>query len=334
MSEKKALVTGANGFVGQNVCKELLNNGYKVRAMHRKNSNLSSLKDLDLELIEGDLSDKNSLEKACEGIDYVFHIAALFREAKFPDEMYYKINVDGVKNILDASIKQGIKNFVHCSTNGVLGPCYGKMLNEDAPYHPGDVYQDSKCEGEKLVKKYIKENKIKATIIRPTMIWGEGDMRFLKLFKGIKERRLPIIGSGEYKTHWILVTDLARAFRLCVEKNEAVGQTYLIGGGEIVPLKKVYEEIAKFWGVKVLPFKIPAKPLQFLGDIIERICVPLKIEPPLHRRRVDFFTKDRSFDISKARRELGFIPDHTFEEEVKIVGAWYDKYLKSAVLTK
>ena len=78
-----------------------------------------------------------------------------------------------------------------------------------------------------------------------------------------------------------------------------------------------------------LPFKIPAKPLQILGDIVEKICVPLKIEPPIHRRRVDFFTKDRSFDISKARKELGFMPEHTFEEEVHIVGSWYKEYLET-----
>ncbi len=329
MSDKLALVTGANGYVGQNVVRELLNNGYKVRAMHRKNSNISSIKDLNVELIEGDLIDKDSLDKACDGVDYVFSIAGLFRQAKFPDEMYYKVNVDGIRNLLEASIKHNVKRFIHCSTNGVMGPCYGKVLGEDAPYHPGDVYQDSKCEGEKLVKQYIKDGKINAVIIRPTMIWGPGDMRFLKLFKGIKERKLPIIGSGEFKTHWILGTDLAVAFRLAAEKDEAIGQTYLIGGGEIVPLRKVYEEIAKFWGVKVLPYKIPAKPLQILGDIVEKICVPLKIEPPIHRRRVDFFTKDRSFDISKARKELGFMPEHTFEEEVHIVGSWYKEYLET-----
>ncbi|MGI6680034.1 MAG: NAD-dependent epimerase/dehydratase family protein [Bdellovibrionota bacterium] len=326
-SEKIALVTGANGYVGQNVCRELLHHGYKVKAMHRKNSDISTIKDLPLELVEGDLIDIDSLDNACKNVDYVFSIAGLFRQAKFPDEMYYKVNVGGIKNLLDMSIKHNVKRFIHCSTNGVMGPCYGKVLGEDAPYNPGDVYQDSKCEGEKIVKEYIKGNKILASIIRPTMIWGVGDMRFLKLFKGIKNRTLPIIGSGEFKTHWILGTDLAVAFRLCAEKDEAVGQTYLIGGNEIVPLKRVYEEIAKFWRVKVLPFKIPAKPLQILGDIVEKICVPFNIEPPIHRRRVDFFTKDRAFDISKAKRDLGFLPKHTFKEEVEIVGNWYKEVL-------
>lgn len=323
MAQLTALVTGAPGFVGSNLCRELLSHGYKVKALHRKSSKLEALKGLDLELVQGDLSDQRSLLTACRDVDLVFHIAAVYREAKFPDQVYWDINLEGTRNLLEASKECEVKRFIFCSTTGVHGGIKTPPADESYPYNPDDVYQQSKTEAEKLVLEWFNSGRIDGCVIRPTMIWGPADTRLFKLFKGVASRRLPIIGDGQVLRHWVLVSDLARGFRLAAENPRSKAQIYLIAGERPVTLEHTMQTIAKQYGVKLLPFKIPAKPLQLLGSCVEKICKPFGIEPPIHRRRVDFFVKHRAFDYSKARRELGYQPTHSFEDECRLVAKWY-----------
>ncbi len=325
-TSKTALVTGAPGFVGSHLCRELSTHGYHVRALHRAGSNLSKLKGLELEYVVGDINDPASLEAALQGVDYVFHIAALYRQAKFPDAEYWKVNFEGTKNLLEAAKKCGVKRFLHCSTTGVHGNIDNPPANEQYRYDPHDVYQESKTEAEKLVKDWLQRGEIDGCIIRPTMIWGPEDTRIFKMFKGIAKRKLPLIGPGTTLNHWILVEDLARAFRLAAESPASSGQLYLIGGERVVTLEHTMKTIAKTYGVNLLPFRIPAWPIQMLGSVVEALCRPFGIEPPIHRRRADFFIKSRAFDCSKAQRELGFKPRFSFEEEAAYVARWYQEH--------
>jgi nucleoside-diphosphate-sugar epimerase len=320
---KKVLVTGASGFVGSRLCKELTANGYAVRAIHRPASNTEALKALGVELVPGDVNDKESLMRAMSGVENVFHLAALYREAKFPDSEYWKVNFEGTRNVLEAVSATKVKRLIHCSTNGVHGPSKGEPINETAPYGPCDVYQESKTEAEKLVFEWCAQGKVDACILRPTMIWGPGDRRIFKLFKGVAYRMLPVVGDGKTRFHWIFVDDLARAFRLAAENPKTRGEAYLIGGRRIVTLRYTMETIAKVYGVKLLPFRVPALPIQLAGSVVEAICRPLGLEPPLHRRRCDFFIKTRAFDCSKAIRDLGFTTAYDFEDECAFVANWY-----------
>ena len=320
---KTVIITGANGFVGSNLCKELLNNGYQVKALHRKGSNIKTLEGLSVKLVEGDICDIESLTKAFQGCDGVFHIAALFRQAKNPDKVYWDINLEGVKNVFDVAIKEGVQKIIHCSTVGVHSHIPNPPATEEEDYRPGDIYQETKAAGEKLALEYFKANKIKGAVIRPAMIWGQGDERTLKLFKGIATRKFPLIGNGKTLLHWILVSDLARSFRLCYEADLNNGEVFIISGQESVEIQRLYNEIAAAFNVKPPRFKIPALPIQVLGSIVEAICIPLGIEPPIYRRRVDFFTKTRCFDSSKAKKLLGFKPANNFSDEVKLIANWY-----------
>jgi nucleoside-diphosphate-sugar epimerase len=320
---KTALVTGATGFVGSRLCRELTENRYSVKAMVRKNSRLTNIMGLEMETVEAELTDTESLKKAVEGVDVVFHIAALYREAKFPDSVYWQVNLDGTKHLLEAAKSAGVKKFIYCSTIGVHSHIKNPPADETEPYAPTDVYQESKTEAEKYVLTKFRENYIQGCVIRPAMIWGPNDTRFLKFFKGISKRKLPLIGGGEILCHWILVDDLVRAFRFAAESEKSNGQVYIIAGERPVTLKYTMQKIAENLKVKLLPFRIPVLPIQIAGSIVETICKPFGIEPPLHRRRADFFTKNRAFNTSKAASELGFKPSHTFEDEVKLVSNWY-----------
>lgn len=320
---KTALVTGATGFIGSQLCRELAARSVQVRALHRPTSRIEPLKSLPIELVPGDVTDIESLRHAMKGVDTVYHVAALYREAKFDTSEYWRVNFEGTKNALSAAKAEGVAHFCHCSTTGVLGHIASPPATELAPYGPLDVYQESKTEAEKLVLEWFRERQIRGTIIRPAMVWGPGDTRLFKLFKGIASRMLPIVGSGQTWCHWILIDDLVRAFYSAAITPAAEGGLYIIGGDRPVTLEYTMQKISEEYGVALLPFKIPVWPIQFAGTIVENLCAPFGIEPPLHRRRADFFTKNRSFDCSKAKRDLGFIPRYSFEDEVKLVARWY-----------
>lgn len=322
------LVTGATGFVGSHLTRSLLAYGAMVRVLVRQTSDknvVQEFKELGAEVCYGDVTDTQSILKASIGCVRVFHIAALFREAKFPDSVYFDVNLEGTRHVLDACVENKVARLIHCSTIGVHSHIKNPPANESEPYHPTDIYQESKCEAEKLVNSYFEKGLLETVIIRPAMIWGEGDRRIFKLFKGIVDGKLPIIGDGKVLTHWLYVQDLVNGFILAAEKEQANGQTYILAGRESITLEETYKMIAKRAGVKLLPFKIPALPIQILGAIVEFACMPFGIEPPLHRRRADFFIKNRSFDISKAKRELGYKPANSLEEEVDIIYNWYQQ---------
>ena len=280
LNGKSLLVTGATGFVGGHLTKKLLSLGNDVSILVRKSSDSKTIEELEslgAKVIYGDISNREDVFKAVEGKDIIFHIAALFRQAKHPDKVYWDINFYGTKHVLDAMEEYGTERLVHCSTVGVHSHIPNPPADENEEFRPGDIYQLTKCEAEKLVKNRIDEGRVTASIIRPAMIWGEGDKRMLKLFKGVAQRKFPIIGNGKTALHWIYVHDLVNSFILAAEKDEAIGQTYIIAGKRPTSISELVERVADEAGVKPLPFKVPALPVQVLGSITELVCIPLGV---------------------------------------------------------
>lgn len=136
---------------------------------------------------------------------------------------------------------------------------------------------------------------------------------------------MPVIGSGKILLHWVLVDDVAKGMMLAAQSAESAGQTYIIAGESPVNIAELFALIAKHAGVRPLPVRIPAWPIQMIGEIVERVCRPIGVEPPIYRRRVDFFTKTRAFDWSKARDELGYRPGQSLEAEVAMIVDSYQK---------
>lgn len=312
----KILVTGAGGFVGGQLVRELVSRGAAVRAMVRHPDKAGFLKDLGVELVQANMKEAASLARAVEGVGGVCHIAALFREAGLPDSEYHKVNVEGTQSLLEAAIAAGVRRFIHCSTVGVLGHIENPPADENTPYNPGDVYQRSKMEGEKIALDYFRSGRISGVVIRPAMIWGPGDTRTLKMFRMIARGRFFYVGRGRASVHFIDVRDLARAFVLALEHDERHGEIYIIAGRQALPLRSLAEAIASRLAVRPPRLCLPVKPMQWLGSACEALCTPLGISPPLYRRRVDFYTKSRSFNGTKAERDLGFRPAQGLVEEV------------------
>ena len=321
--KKKVLVTGATGFTGGYLTEELVNRGYLVRALSLPNQDIDKLKKLGVEIIHGDLTKKETLLPAVERVDTVYHIAAIYREQNVPKNYFFDVNVGGTKNLLEVAQDVGVRRFVHCSTVGVQGEIKNPPADETAPYNPGDVYQQSKVEGERLALQFFKENSVEGVVFRPVGIYGPGDTRFLKIFKFVRNGKFMMIGNGEVLYHLTYVRDLVQGIILCGEKQEAVGEIFTLGGNEYVNLNEYIQLLAEVLHVPVPRKKIPLCPIWIAAILLESVCYPLRIQPPIYRRRLDFFTKDRAFDISKAKRLLGYNPKVDLRTGLKLTADWY-----------
>ncbi len=321
----RALVTGANGFTGSYLVKNLLSKGYTVRALVRKSSNLDLLRGLEVEYVYADLAKDEITKDMMKNVDVVYHVGAAFRTEGVPKSYFWDVNVEGTRKLLEAAKEANVKKFVHCSTVGVQGDIKNPPAKETHPYNPGDYYQESKLDGEKLALKFFKEKGLKGTVVRPVGIYGPGDTRFLKLFKFINNGKFRMIGDGNVLYHLTYVEDLVEGFVLAGESEKSINEIFTIGGNSYLTLKELVEKIAKVLDKPVPKSSIPVWPVWIAGALCELICKPLGISPPIYRRRIDFFIKDRAFDISKAKEILGYNPKIDLDEGLKRTAEWYKK---------
>jgi dihydroflavonol-4-reductase len=263
------------------------------------------------------------VQRAADGVDVVYHIAATYREAGQPESAYRAINVDGTRNVLEAAKAGGARRVVHCSTGGVHGHIANPPANEDAPFNPGDVYQETKLEAEQAAREFGNRTGFDVVVARPIGIYGPGDTRFLRMFRGLARRRFPMIGSGKVFYHLTFIDDLVEGFRLCGTVAAAKGRTYILAGPRYTTLEDLVGLVAKELKVPPPRLHFPVWPFWTAGLLCEMVCVPLRIEPPIFRRRVDFYTKSRAFDTGRAQTELGFAPQVDLEQGIKTTADWY-----------
>ncbi len=319
----RVLITGVSGFTGGHLCERLVGDGYGVRALVRDPARCERWSRMGVDLALGDLRDQHAVDIAMKGIDVVYHIAALFRPENVSRKEMWECNVEGTRNLLDAAVREGVQRFVHCSTVGVHGDVKNPPATEESPYAPGDYYQESKTEGEKLALAYSAQGKLPIVVFRPGGIYGPRDLRFLKLFKAIKRKNFVMLGSGNVLYQLIYIDDLIDGIVLCGTRDEAVGQVYILIGESPLTLNQMVANIAQVLGVRPPWLRLPVWPVYLAGLGCEIICKPFGINPPLYRRRVDFFRKTRSFDIGKAKREWGFHPRVASLTGLKLTADWY-----------
>jgi dihydroflavonol-4-reductase len=319
----KVLVTGATGFTGGHLARRLRARGDDVRVLVRHPERATDLRKLGAEVAKGDLTDPSSLVAAAAGVEVIYNIAALYRTAGLPAGQYRAVNALGVRAVIAAARATGAKRVVHCSTVGVHGDVEHPPADEDAPLRPGDVYQETKLEGEAIGREAAASAGVELVIARPSGIYGPGDRRLFKLFGAIAKGTFIMLGDGNIFYHLTYIDDLCDGFVLCATVPQAAGRTYILAGGEVTTLDELIGITAEVAQVPRPKRKLPVWPIWLAGALCEGVCRPLGIEPPLYRRRVDFFTKSRAFDISRARRELGFNPAVGLREGIGRTLEWY-----------
>jgi dihydroflavonol-4-reductase len=317
------LVTGGTGFLGQHIVRHLCDRGDSVRVMARP-----PVQPAEKEapgLVYADIRDYPAVERAVAGVDAVIHLVSNFRKGGSDEKEAYAVNVEGTENVLKAALKHGVSRVVHCSTIGVHGDVKEIPATEETPFNPCDLYQETKLLAEQRVWEFHRQTGLPVAVVRPISLLGPGDKRMLKLFKMIKKGRFVMVGKGEALFQPAYIDDVVRGFMLCLDKEEALGEAFIIGSDEYLPLRQLVNLIAEELGVPAPRRQIPLGPVLTLARLSEAVFVPLGIEPPLHRRRVSFFQNNRAFKVDKARRILGYQPEVSLREAVRRTIHWYEE---------
>lgn len=319
----KAAVTGVTGFLGSHLATGLLADGWRVAGLARNAEKAATLPGA-VEVVIGDICDPVALDRLVAGADVVFHTVSNFRTAAGPVESYRRINVEGTRIAMEAARRAGARRFVHCSTIGVHGDVRDTPASEDAPFRPGDLYQVTKLEAEELVRAAAAgSGDMEIVIIRPCSLYGPGDLRMLKMFRMLAKRTFFKVGPCRENFHAAYIDDVVRGFIAAATTPGIHGEVFFLGGAEYLPLEDYIDTAARAVGAPRPWLRLPYPLLYAAAWLCERICVPLRIEPPLHVRRVRFFRNNRAFSIARARGRLGWEPEVDLETGMRRTVAWY-----------
>jgi len=321
----RVLVTGGTGFIGSRLALRCATRGDEVRVLAQENTdaesaNRKALQEAGVELVLGSVTDPAAVGPAMEGVDLVVHLAATQHEMNVPDEKFYDVNVGGTRTVLDAAAQAGVRRVVHGSTIGVYGKPHG-VLDEDSPVEPDNIYGVTKLEGERLA--LGRSGDLPVVAIRIPEVYGPGDRRLLKMFRTIEKGTFPMIGPGRNLHHVIYVDDLVDGLLAAAESPDTPGELFLLAGPEPVSTERMVVAVAEAVGKPGPRFRAPLWPFVILATAMELTLRPLGIQPPLHRRRLDFFRKSFELSSAKARRVFGFSPSVTFEEGARRTAEWY-----------
>lgn len=319
------LVTGAAGLLGGHVADRLVERGERVRIFARPGEDVARLEQRSAEVYRGDLGDRASLEAAVRGVDRVLHCAA--RTGPWGPEAEYEIaNVFGPKSLIEAAMAAGVRRIVHISSITVHGNDVGGEADEASPTRvEPNPYTRTKIAGERLVQRMIREQGAPVTIVRPGLIYGPRDTNSFGRFAALVEQGKMIrIGSGHNHVPLIYVTDAARGIVLAGEAERAVGRTYLLVNDEPVTQNDYLNAIAGELGVPTPRRHIPLRLALALGTAAELVGHLAHMQQPLLTRfGVEALGGENRFNISRARKELGFRPDINLAEGVRRGIAWY-----------
>lgn len=320
----KILVTGGTGFTGSHLTRRLLQQGHQVVVLDNQPGLFyDELKRLGAQIHLGSVADRGLVFKVAAGCEVVHHLAAMFRRVNLPKKIYWDVNVEGTRYLLQAALQYGARKFIYCSTCGVHGDVKREPADENAPISPEDYYQYTKYEGEKVIPEFLAKG-LRIVTLRPTAIYGPGDPeRFFMLFKMVSKGRFLMFGNGQAHYHPVYIDNLVDAFELSAASGKGDGEPYLIGDEKYYTLNDLVMAIAEALGVSLKLRHFPFWPLWSAALACEIVYKPFRVDPPLFRRRVDWFRQNRAFSIDKARKELGYVPRVGLKEGLAQTATWY-----------
>lgn len=319
------LVTGATGFLGPNLIKKLTSSGHLCRCLVRSPAKAAALSDYGVELVEGDITEKNTLKGVASGIDGLFHLATLGHIYNFdvPQEKFEEVNVQGTINIMNEALDAGVNKIVHCSSVAAMGICKDVPANEESECFPHHPYGKSKLRAEKEVLGLVHDRNLPAVIVRFSMVYGPGDHRdILKLTRLVKKGCIPKIGKRPKLTPLIHVEDAVDGLMAAMDKGN-IGEIYLVTNAQSEPFDYIIRVIQDALGVSGISISVPEWSALMAASLIEYVYKPFGKTPPVTRKNIESTLADRVFSIEKARRDLGFEPNVDPETGLKGTIKWY-----------
>jgi len=322
----RAFITGINGFIGSSLAVRLIEEGQEVSGLVRKTSDLSFLEGLKVRLFFGDLSNRAILDNATREVDVVYHVAGLASDWG-PIELFRKINVEGTKNLLESSLKSGVKRFVFISSAAVHG--FGGFHNatEDSLKMPTIFpYSITKKEAEDLVNRFYVEKGLPTLIIRPGNVFGPKDRTtFVKMAQLLEKRQMVYISGGRALTCPTYIENLIDAILLAGSRKDTVGETFIITDGLNITWKEYIDKIADKLRVRRPLISIPYSLAYSAGAVCEAILKLFRSKRPpiITRYRIANAGRDYHFSIEKARTKLGYQPRVSLDEAMERTVKWY-----------
>ena len=315
MAQKNlALVTGANGHLGNNLVRLLIEKGVPVRASVRNIKNKEPFAGLNCEVVQADITNKQSLISALQGVETFYAVGAAFKLwAKNPKKEIYDVNLDGTKNTIEAAAEAGVKRIVYVSSIAALD--YSKLpTKESNGYNPDrrDMYYNSKNDGEKLAFELAKKHNIELVAVLPSAMIGNEAFAPLNvsynIINAILKKEIPV--ETKITLNWIDVKDVAQGCYLAATKGKN-GERYILANEKCTSIKdttKIAQELFPELKIK-LPTAVP-KPILFAIAWFMEIGSKISGKAPLltPKEIAMFSGLQQDFDISKARTELGFKP--------------------------
>ena len=321
-----ALITGGTGFIGSRLALRCRAEGEAVRVLAplrtpAEQRRAEELAAAGVEIVTESVTERAAVERACSGVDVVYHLAAAQHEANVPDQYFYDINVEGTRHVLEAAAAARVTRVVHGSTIGVYGIGRHGPVTDDSPLEPDNIYGVTKLEGERLAQELSHE--VPVVIVRISETYGPSDWRLLKLFRGIASGRFFMIGPGRNLHHPVYVDDLVDGLRQAARAPATGAPPMVLSGPKAVTTDEMIANIAAAVDRRPPRVRVPLSPLLWTAAVLETTLRPLGIQPPLHRRRMNFFIKSFSFTCATAREQLDYRPVVDFAEGAHRTAAWY-----------
>ncbi len=326
---KKVLVTGANGFIGSSLVKKLRQQDIEVVGLVRKTSDLSFLEGVDVELVYGDIANKDTLDKNWfEGVDVVFHVAGLAADWG-PLEKFKRVNFEGTVNVAKLASGAVVKRFVYISTVAFHGFGRTNIKETDPPAKNLIPYAATKLMAENWLWEFAKEISMEITAVRPGNVFGPNDRTFMfKYLKEIEKGKVPQINHGKSKTCPTFIHNLTDAIMLVSHHPSAVGEAFIVTDGLNITWNEFNKKLTEALGVEFNPVSIPYGVAMAAAKIYYGIhsLLGIKKEPFLTPYRINNGGKDYHFSIDKIKNILGFKPAYDLDAAVRMTVEWYKKH--------
>lgn len=319
------LLTGATGFIGARMAERLHGKGLQLTLLGRMRNEIergraAALRGLGLQVHDVDVGSPDVADHLA-GTDVVIHLAAAQHEANQPAAYFERINVGGTRSLLEASVSAGVRRFVYGSTIGVYGQALEGELHERSPVAPDNHYGRTKLAAEQLVQEHASH--IEVVIGRISEVYGPGDNRLLKLFGGIAKGLFFPIGPGRNLHQVIYVDDLVDGLHELGTSAEVIGRTLVLAGDEVITTNEMCGLIAEAVRRPLPRLRLPLPPFLWTAVLMEQTLGRIGIQPPLHRRRLDFFRKSFHFSPVERNRRLQWRPGVRFKEGARLTAEWY-----------
>lgn len=319
-----AFVTGGTGFVGSHLVEALLADGYsEVRCLVR--GDRKWLDGLDVTVVPGTLEDQSALERGVEGVDYVYHVAALTRSRTLPPLV--QANVVGTMNLMRAveRFNPTVKNVLITSTLAVIGSSEAAVADETTPMNPISLYGKSKARMERVLRSDGWMDRFPVVVVRPSAVYGPRDTDILEFFRSVNRGLSPVVGSGTHPALSLIhARDLARGMILAAEAPDSAGEVFFLGSEAFYSWHEIRDAAVAALARRAVTVHVPPRFVPAVGVASELWGYLTRSYPPLNREKAtEILRAVKMCSIEKAMSKLGFRQDIELEAGVSETIGWY-----------